>query len=371
VLAAAVSPTTRDDELRTLVAGIDVDALLGLADHHKVTALLHQRLATVADVPSQQTEELARSSQAAGAVRLHALRTLKALDASIDVPYIVVKGPVLATHWYDDPARREFSDLDVLVDPSDFVHVIEQMSATGFEPLATNWHGFLEHGVAEVPLGFESSAVDLHWNLVALGRTRLEIQLSTVDRFDAAERIAVDGLEVLSLDPTDTLLHLCVNSGLDGARRLRSLVDIDTVVRSGRADVDLFVERAQRAGAAPLSAAVLQRTRTVLGTPVPPDLLRQLATSRVWMTANRMVDGLGSAGRRDNVAHGLLLASGRRTLRATGLALARSSAEKLPQWTGRTVLSGDLGELSWQRTPDDGDIATHRARYLEFVEQQA
>jgi hypothetical protein len=368
-LIAAAKPTTRDDELRTLVAGIDVGQLLEVAEHHKVTALLHQRLATVNDVPSQLAEGLAARSRAAGAVRLHALRTLKSLDAIIGVPYIVVKGPVLATHWYDNPGRREFGDLDVLIQPSEFVHVLERLSAAGFEPLTTNWHGFLEHAIAEVPLGFESSVVDLHWNLVAVGRTRREIQLSTVDLFDSAEKITVDGLDVLTLDPTDTLLHLCVNSGLDGARRLRSLIDIDTVIRSGRADdIDLFVERAQQSGAAPLSAAVLQRTCVILGTPVSQDLLQRLATSRVWKTANRVIDGLGSAGGRASVASGLLLSSGRRSAQATAVALARSSVESLPPWTGRTVLSG---ELAWQRTPDNGDVAAHRARYLEFVEQQA
>ena len=65
--------------------------------------------------------------------------------------------------------------------------------------------------------------------------------------------------------PVDTLVHLCVNTGLDGGRRLRGLIDVDTVLQSGRIDVAELTARSHHTGTGRLCAAVLQRASTVLG----------------------------------------------------------------------------------------------------------
>ena len=48
-----------------------------------------------------------------------------------------------------------------------------------------------------------------------------------------------------TLDAEDTLLHLCINGGLDGAAALIRIVDIDVVARSGRVDWTQFADRAR------------------------------------------------------------------------------------------------------------------------------
>ena len=182
----------------------------------------------------------------AQAKRLDAKRTLWVLQGALDVPFLVVKGPVLSSYWYADGQVREFSDLDVLVAPADFGRVVDVLFEEGAMPRATNWHGFRRLEVAEIPLALGATTIDLHWDLVALGEDRRDIRLPVHELFDDSVEVQVGERDVRTLCPVDTLLHLCVNAGLDGAHRLRSLIDVDTVVRSGRVDLDEFAARAGR-----------------------------------------------------------------------------------------------------------------------------
>ena len=244
--------------------------------------------------------------------------------------------------------------------------------AVGLAPVSENWRGFSTHEVAEVPVAHGRSVVDLHWHLVAMGRSRRHFHLPTGDLIDRAVTVHVGGREVLTLDPADTLVHLCVNVGLDGARRLRGLIDVDTVIRSGRVDVEEFVERAGRARAGRLAAAVLQRSQTLLRTPLPAGLLGRLSPGRAWLLANSVVDHGGALGRRPSagVSPGLLLASGRESGAATVASFGRSLWRMMTAAMGRPALTEPGGELDWQRKPPPDRLESHRREYLEWVEQQ-
>ena len=252
--------------------------------------------------------------------------------------------------------------------PEVFGRAVEALSAAGIEPAGTNWHGFLEYEVGEAPMRLQSSVIDLHWHVVAIGHDRRGLRMSTAALFERAVPTRIGHLDLLTLCPVDTLLHLCLNTGLGGARRLRGLIDIDTVVRSGRVDLAEFVVRAHSTGTSRLCSAILQRSRTLLGTPVPPGLLVELSPSRTWLVANRLADRLSLWRRTStNVASGLLLGSGRRTASATAAALGRASLRAAATRLGRPDFAEAGGELDWQRPPADGDVEGHRRAFLDWV----
>ena len=236
------------------------------------------------------------------------------------MPALVIKGHVLAADWYENPMTRDFNDIDVLVDPADFEDAVEALESVGIEAATTNWHGFLEHEVAEIPMWLRSTTVDLHWHVVATGVVRRHLSLPTAELFERAVSTHVDTLDLRTLSPVDTLLHLCVNSGLGGGRRLRGLLDIDAVVRSGRVDLSEFVARARGAGAGRLCSAMLQRSSSLVLTPVSRDLLVELAPTRAWLIANRAIERTGVGSRRAGagIAPGGLISSGRDSAAATG-----------------------------------------------------
>ncbi len=368
LLLAAARPSTDQDELAALLHRVDPDEIADLAEHHRIATLLHRRLVEAAPLPDRLAARLEALSASAQAARLHAQRSIRSLDDVLSVPFLVVKGIVLANHWYADPSEREFSDVDVLIDHTAFEHAVDSLSAAGFEPLATNWQGFTDHGVAEIPFRYEASVIDLHWNLVGLGSARRSIRLSTSAAFERAMTIDLAGRSVLTLDPVDTAVHLCINVGLDGARRLRGLVDIDTVVRSGAVDVDEFVDRSLQAGAGPMNSAVLQRCRTMLGTPIATDTLQRCARSRSWLRANDVIDRARSGRRPDaGIASGLLLSSGRASWGSTTRALGGALHEGLRTRAGAAGLTEAGGDLDWRRPPTEGTIETQRRRYLDYV----
>ena len=270
MIIAACHRSVSAHELSALARGVDRNDLLVLAEYHGVGSTLSDRLHQL-DVSS--TSPLSRAPRDAAGGAGQAARCAAGsrgyFVGVLDVPFLVVKGPVLSSHWYGDDQVREFGDLDVLVRPTDFGRAVDALGAEGAVPRATNWHGFRSLGVAEIPLALGATTIDLHWDLVALGEVRRHLRLPVRELFDDSVEVRVGELDVRTLSPVDTLLHLCINAGLDGAHRLRSLVDIDTVIGSGRSTSmsSLHVLTVpERGGSAPLYCN--ERLR-VLGTELP------------------------------------------------------------------------------------------------------
>ena len=320
VLFAAARVDTADADLATALAALDQtdqQGLVRLARAHRVAPLLHERLRGVGGAAADQMmAALAGDRAAARARHLHTVRTLRRLSSALGVPFLLVKGAALAVGWYGDSSLRSYSDIDLLVGREDFGVAVESLVGAGFVELSTNWAGFLDHQVSEIPFGYESSCVDLHWDLVALGTDRREIRLDVRGLFDRAGRLALGSETVLTLDPADTLQHLCVGAGLGGARILLQLVDVDRVARDPDLDWGQFVARSRQAGSHALCLAVLARAHRILGTPLPDLLLADLRPFPGWATLTELVELPRRSERRlaAGVASGLVLASGRATL---------------------------------------------------------
>lgn len=373
VLLAALSVDGADDELAALLEALgdaDLLTLTSLAEVHGVAEVVHDRLRCHANrIPADVLSRLKAHRLAAAARQLQSYQVLADVASVLDVPFLTMKGPVLAADWYGDASLRGYVDIDLLVARGDFSHALDTLIDAGFEYLAINWQGFLYHGVAEIPLGRKGSMIDLHWHPIALARARRSIDLDVTAMIGRSRRVRLGVVDVRAHAPEDTLLHLCVNSGLDGARRLRRLVDVDVVARSGRVAWEVFVERARGSSAEGLCAAVLQRAALLIGTPLPHGLLPELAPFPGWLAANALIDRRRRTGRRlaHGVASGLLLASGRSTRWMTAATLARQTIEATLVRVGRPPATAPGGVLDWQRAPVDGDIAAWRRRYLAWV----
>jgi hypothetical protein len=368
LLLAAVSLEQSDADVATLLKDVDPDALIRLARRHRVASLLHDRLSGIGDqVPSSLAAELRLEYLGARASQLHVYRTMAKLREAINVPFLILKGPALAVAWYHDPSLRMYVDVDVLVRRCDFGATLDTLTSAGFMHLLSNWDDLLARGMAEVPLNHQACTVDLHWHLIARADPRREIRLDERALFERAHPITLGSVEVTTLDREDTLLHLCINCGLDGGRRLQQLVDVDRVTRSGRIDWSAFTDRAGQAQAHVLCAAVLQRCHDLLGTPLPPGLLRRLAPYPGWLHANALINRRRRSDRRlaNGIASGLLLASGRAKPITTTRSLMRAVHEASRDRVRKLVPRRGGGPFG---VPSDHEDARSRERYLEWVE---
>lgn len=367
VLIEAARPRTDDDVLQVMVQGVSDQRLFEAARRHQVVSLLHERLRCIDGVSPRLIGALARHRLAAQAHRLHLRHTQSVVAEALDVPWLLIKGESLA-RCYRDPSVREYNDLDLVIRPADFGRALGLLTSVGVSMIGENWQGYRDYEVAEIPLQLETSWIDLHWHVVALGADRRWINLPTEVLFDRAVPVTADRCDILTLDPADMLLHLCINVGLGGGRRLRGLVDLDAVLTGVQIDLDEFARRARTAKVAALTATLLQRVSSLLGTPVPHELLCSLS-SRPWLTLNRLVTRGPrlNGGSAETIAPGLLIAASRDNVSATARALAHALGRSAAARSGRPGLTDSGGALDWQRRPDDGTADWHKRSYLDWV----
>jgi hypothetical protein len=87
-----------------------------------------------------------------------------------NIPYAVFKGANTREHIYDNPAVRPADDIDILVSKTDKTRAIQSLVKTGYElyPDPTN----ISH---EAGLISKNGAIDLHWDILRPGRTRVDL----------------------------------------------------------------------------------------------------------------------------------------------------------------------------------------------------
>src|SRR5690606_31071395 len=98
--------------------------------------------------------------------------------------------------WYSSPLSRDFHDNDLLVRACDFAPAVRALEAAGLSAIATNWHGFLEYEVGEIPLRHRSTVIDLHWHVVATGANRRHFMLPTEAFLERSTRTRLGEIEI-------------------------------------------------------------------------------------------------------------------------------------------------------------------------------
>ena len=158
------------------VGPAELDRLVALADYHRVTGQLAAAFADRGDVPSPVTQ----ARQVATVRYLQTLEALGRAAGALDgagIGWVVLKGPVLATRWYRDPAARSYQDLDLLVDPAGLSAAVDALAGVGFAERNRNWAGLRSVGAGEIALVDDRVMIDLHWHVVALERDRRPLRV--------------------------------------------------------------------------------------------------------------------------------------------------------------------------------------------------
>ena len=286
------------DVRRRVLSQFHDDELAQLAQH----ASRHRVLPFLA--AAVRTAELHVSDDAAAALaRTHATRTaahlrvLADLDnvrqalAAQDVPFLVVKGPILSEHLYPSADLRTYEDLDLLVPPGSFERAVGALRGSGSLLLDRNWtltradtRGQLHF---QLPMG---TLADVHWHLLNRENVRDGFAIDTDDLFERSREVGVGGGSVPTLDPVDTLVHVALHAALSGGDRLVWLKDIERAIVVEQPPWDAVIERARAWKAGRSIAITLNRSRRSLGAPVPEDVLDVLFGSRTWRRISDRID---------------------------------------------------------------------------------
>ncbi len=324
-------------------------ALLDLAAANRVEALLHRQLELTPYRSHARVAALAGVREAQLQRHLRALTDLVAFGEVMDrlgAPWLVVKGPVLAERLYSRPDLRLYGDLDLVVPNTVFARTLEALEAEGVEVLDRNWTLLRREVRGQVHLVLPyGSVADLHWHLVNDGRIRRELSIDMSEVFAARRYVDVNGLSVPTLDTSDMVAHLCLHAALAGGHRLSWLQDLDRLAALEEPGWGQVCTRATEWGVGPLVGIVLARCRSVLGTPVPDEVLTALFASIYRQHITRFVDHHSppafSGGRATPATVWAQVArpTWRATWRATAARLTRRSRAAL----GRRRETGRLG----------------------------
>ena len=292
----------------------DLSELTELAREHGVAPAVYEQLGKVEDLDPLVRHQLAAANLDNRIRRQQVvsdLRYLSALFDSLGSPWLVVKGPAVAS-LYPSADIRHVGDLDVLVSPSAFERAIDILERAGHPVDDANWALIREVVAGQLHFWLPAgTSLDLHWHLLFNDFERAHFPMQTDELI--ARRVAVDvsGVNVMTFDPVDTLIHLCLHGATDGGDRLAGLVDIDRAVVVGNPDWDELVARVRGWEMELPVGTMLNRTAHELGTPVPASVVADLlpATWRHSLDALDRVFPVERAARRSGNLASLLTKS--------------------------------------------------------------
>ena len=292
---------------------VDVDAA-GAIDpeaFHAITPKtlypwVHWRLQQAGEgVPARLRSLFAESYRENALRQLRRMADLRRIDGALqsaNVPYLLLKGPVLAATVYADPATRTMTDLDLLVRDGDLSRAMSALGEIGY--VVPIDFGGITMQAGDAPPLFNgqpgSPALELHTMLDSAPDDPL-----TVDAAWSTARV-VDlghGLRAPALGRAEFFAHVVTHVSryhrFEG--ELRSLLDVALLLRSGETDLDWASLKAEwtRRRIAVWIELTISLANILLGAPLPkefsdaapaPEALI-LAAEQLWVDKDKRVSG--------------------------------------------------------------------------------
>lgn len=250
---------------------------------------LHRSLAWDALAPSLQhylAEQQQTNTQRMALMLAELGSVLRAAEAA-GIPAVPLKGSIMATQYYPDPALRPMADLDLLVHPADATRMDVLLRDVGYQLDETTDHHrcYVRVETGSRPVFTDGEHID--------NPRKLELHSSVTEQFGSIGcdmtatiwancRPARFGTATaLLIEPATLLQHLLIHTGMDlvacKARLIRSY-DLPLVAaRMNDEDWQTLLQNARRSGEERLYYAALAVATRYLGPFAPEPVLAALA----------------------------------------------------------------------------------------------
>ena len=330
------------DEVLNGLVSVDLEGLAFGSWFHGVGGYIHERLGS--QVPVIGEAEGARLAAIHERTVFNHLRTiadLRYLQSVFDaaaVPWLVVKGPVLAEPLHGSAGLRWYSDLDVLVPPPAYREAIEALTERGSVLLDQNWTLIRAEMKGEVHLQLPSGGMlDLHWHLLNSQHARAMFPIDLAALFQGAHEVEVGGLSVPTLGECENLVYIALHLMRSGGHRLIWLKDLELLLDREEATVPGILDVARQWRAELVLASAIWRLQQALGRPPQATgLLQALPRMPVWSAVARTAWRVSPAERQDGAP-------------SLGRAMARSASSSQPE-SFRALAGKALAQLRDSRT---------------------
>lgn len=263
-------------------SSVDWAYFLRLSDQHRLLPIVYSALHENWPGPPAALERL--RADAAGvslksvALAREAVRLARLMEAA-EIPAMVIKGPVLGSIAYGNPAMRQFGDIDLLARPGDIAHAAEVLRADGyrgrsrggpqaFQQLAIGQEQFTKPGHP----GF----VELHWRLMP---SFFDYGPDEDVIWRRASTAALGDGRVLTLCDRDAMLFLCAHGAKHGWPALQLVGDVAAIIRR---EIDWAAVIADARAACGLRILLLGvwLAHEIIGCEIPAEILRMARTDR-------------------------------------------------------------------------------------------
>jgi hypothetical protein len=199
-----------------------------VARSERVVPLLYEVVDTVptnlSDEQRQEVQTLQRDVLSKCVHLEHQLLVVASLFAEHGIRSAVLKGAATAHLDYRDPSCREFSDIDLLIDPADRVEATALLQREGWTQgyALPKGHEPYTHAVTLVR---DRAELDLHQRI---GHRALGVLVPTSELLDRAVTFDIAGTELRALNEIDRLIHSAIHmvSSRGLTRHLSSVADV-------------------------------------------------------------------------------------------------------------------------------------------------
>lgn len=276
---------TQISESKTIIeAGIDWDFLLAAAVFHGVfpTFFKHLKQNFSEFIPTKCFRMMTGHNEKVRMSNLALVGTFMQYHRLLEknnIKSITFKGPSVAIALYDDLLMREFSDVDVLVSPSDAKAAQNLLFETGYKPvpdrepeLGRDFYSselFLEFEcensfAKQNPIGL----IDLHWHI----QPQHVLPISFEEIWQHSTDLEMERRTVRTLDLNLHLILLAVHASRHFWKRLLWICDIAEILDSkGNTEIDWDIVKvlAAKLNVTPMVVLALNLAREVFGCKIP------------------------------------------------------------------------------------------------------
>lgn len=207
-------------------------------------------------------------------------RVASILDAA-GIRWLVFKGPALGALLYPRPGSRTYSDIDILIHPTDFANGLQALLSEGAILLDQNWHMIGRKRQGEISLVVGATLIDLHWHFFSSEVLRGQVPLDITAPIGRRVDVEISGLTVPTLDPVDTAIFVTTHAVLSGAHKLKWFYDIHRAFRAPGIMPSVVKRRAHEYNVTLMIAVMVDRVSHYLDDGLT-DIVGDLGADPVW-----------------------------------------------------------------------------------------
>ena len=285
---ALIDPAAKERVRLLIRNGLQWPEVVAIAERHRLSSVVYEAISSAAQdliSPAQLNvlREATAPSTAAGMALLRELLELHRLFEAAQIPVIPYKGPLLAWVAYGSFIRREYSDLDFIVQQKHIPDTVTVLKSAGYRPQFDPREAHAgEHGFAPGQYSFLSHPQKI---LVEFHTERtlryFPIPIDFQDLTGRLMTVEIGGQRLRTFSIEDTLVMLCVHGGKHFWERLGWVLDIAKLATAQEVDWTLLQQLAAKMESTRVLLLGLYLAHDLFNAPLPRHLLEEIRRDRI------------------------------------------------------------------------------------------